>query len=83
MAFGTPLHQAEQIERDCNEAIRAARRVTPRLLSGPADLEAAQQSPLFRGKLPPPEKTKARLFVPDVSSKMLKGSLARLASAGE
>ncbi len=63
--------QAEQIERDCNEAIRAARRVTPRLLSGPADLEAAQQSPLFRGKLPPPEKTKARNVVTGFLSRPL------------
>jgi len=58
--------QADQIERDCNEAIRAARRVTPRLLAGPGDLEAARQSPLFRGKLPPPEKTKARVAVTDL-----------------
>ena len=51
--------QADQIERECNDAIRAAHAVRPRLLDGAADLEAAQRSPLFRGKLPPPEKMQA------------------------
>ena len=57
MLLRTP--QIDRIERDCNKAIQAARAVRPRLLAGAADLEAAMQSPHFRGKLPPPEKMQA------------------------